>query len=73
MDDCSDCMLFHAGTKADENGNILTAGGRVIAVSCFGKTMQEALAKCYAQAEKIQFEGKTLRRDIGKDLMQLSK
>ena len=69
--DCENCFLFHAGTKANENGELLTAGGRVIAVTSLGKTMEEALANCYRQAEKIHFEGKTLRRDIGRDLMKL--
>lgn len=69
--DCENCFLFHAGTKANEKGELLTAGGRVIAVTSLGKTMEEALANCYRQAEKIHFEGKTLRRDIGRDLMKL--
>lgn len=71
FDSVSDCNLFHAGTKAGENSQILTSGGRVIAVSCFGTTMQDALSKCYENIEKIDFEGKTFRRDIGKDLMNL--
>lgn len=69
--DCENCFLFHAGTKANEKGELLTAGGRVIAITSLGKTMEEALANCYRQAEKIHFEGKTLRRDIGRDLMKL--
>ncbi|MEE1220775.1 MAG: phosphoribosylamine--glycine ligase [Bacteroidales bacterium] len=71
LDSVSDCNLFHAGTKAGEGSQILTSGGRVIAVSCFGTTMQDALSKCYENIEKIDFEGKTFRRDIGKDLMNL--
>lgn len=71
FDSVSDCNLFHAGTKAGEGEQILTSGGRVIAVSCFGTTMQDALSKCYENIEKIDFEGKTFRRDIGKDLMNL--
>lgn len=71
FDSVSDCNLFHAGTKAGEGSQILTSGGRVIAVSCFGSSMQEALNKCYENIEKIDFEGKTFRRDIGKDLMNL--
>ncbi len=71
FDQVVDCNLFHAGTKAGEGSQILTSGGRVIAVSCFGSTMQEALNKCYENIEKINFEGKTFRRDIGKDLLSL--
>lgn len=71
LDRVVDCNLFHAGTKAGENSQILTSGGRVIAVSCFGDTMQDALNKCYENIEKIDFDGKTFRRDIGKDLLNL--
>lgn len=73
MDDCGNCFLFHAGTKEDENGDIVTSGGRVIAVSCFGRTCEEALASCYAEAKNIHFDGKTYRRDIGKDLIDWKK
>ncbi len=69
LDDVGNSVLFHAGTKRDEkSGNILTNGGRVIAVSAFGKTMEEALGKAYEDAGKIVFEGKYYRTDLGKDL-----
>ncbi len=71
LDQVVDCNLFHAGTKVGEGNQILTSGGRVISVSCFGDTMQDALKKCYENIEKIDFEGKTFRRDIGKDLLSL--
>jgi phosphoribosylamine--glycine ligase len=60
-------IVFHAGTKASD-GKVLTNGGRVLAISSFGKDMKEALAKSYKNAEKIEFEGKYFRRDIGFDL-----
>lgn len=63
-----DVVLFHAGTKINENQEIVTDGGRVIAVTAMAPTMNEALEKCYKTAEKIQFEGKYYRSDIGKDL-----
>lgn len=63
-------MVFHAGTKLAE-GKIWTNGGRVIAVSSFGNSIREALERSYAGVEKIAFEGKCFRRDIGKDLMNL--
>ncbi len=62
-------QLFHAGTKADEQANILTNGGRVITASCYGNSLEEALTNCYALVDKVGFEGKTFRRDIGKDLL----
>ncbi len=60
-------MVFHSGTKA-EGENIITSGGRVLAVSAWGDTMKEALAKCYENAAKISFDGMYYRRDIGFDL-----
>ena len=63
-----DCIVFHAGTK-QEGEKILTNGGRVIAVTCYGETMQEALEKCYNNVDKISWEGKYFRRDIGKDIL----
>ena len=65
----SDNVLFHAGT-ALKDGQVVTNGGRVLAISSYGTTQSEALAKSMQGAAKIQFEGKYYRRDIGKDLIQ---
>ncbi len=60
-------LIFHAGTRT-EGGKLLTNGGRVIAITSYGTTFQDALAISNQNAEVIQFEGKNYRRDIGFDL-----
>jgi phosphoribosylamine--glycine ligase len=62
-------LVFHAGTKLNTvTGETVANGGRVMAVTSFGKTMHEALAKSYENAAKIDFKGKHYREDIGFDL-----
>lgn len=57
--------VYHAGTAVNENGDVVTAGGRVIDVTALGATFEDARNLAYEVCEKIQFEGKTLRHDIG--------
>ncbi|MCH5168164.1 MAG: phosphoribosylamine--glycine ligase [Prevotellaceae bacterium] len=67
IEDVEGSIVFHAGTemKAEQ---IVTNGGRVIAVSSYGKDKQEALQKSFREAQKIQFQDKYFRKDIGADL-----
>ena len=67
-----DSLLFHAGTARDDSGHLVTSGGRVLTASCLGSTLEEALERCYKLADRVQYTGKTLRRDIGQDLLKLS-
>ena len=67
-----DSLLFHAGTSCDDSGHLVTSGGRVLTASCLGSTLAEALERCYKLADRVQYTGKMLRRDIGQDLLKLS-
>jgi phosphoribosylamine--glycine ligase len=67
LDKTSNSIVFHSGTK-EENGNIVSNGGRVLAITSFGKDFKEALAKSYKNTEIINYEGKYFRSDLGKDL-----
>jgi phosphoribosylamine--glycine ligase len=67
LDSVGDTVVFHSGT-ALKDGQIVTNGGRVIAVSSYGTNKDEALLKSFTEAEKIKFTGKYFRRDIGSDL-----
>lgn len=67
ISDVEGSVVFHSGT-ALKNGEIVTNGGRVIAVSSYGKNKEEALRKSFTEAEKIVYKDKYFRRDIGQDL-----
>jgi len=68
LDDVKDSLVFHAGTSSDSSG-IKSAGGRVLAVTSFGKNIQEASQRSYQSISKLCFEKMNFRRDIGKDLI----
>jgi phosphoribosylamine--glycine ligase len=62
-------LMFHAGTSQDENGNVITSGGRVLALTSFGNTLEEALSRSFESAETVNFTKKYYRTDLGKDLI----
>ena len=67
IEDIDGSIVFHSGT-ALKDGKVVTNGGRVIAVSSYGKDIAEALQKSFEEAQKLQFTDKYFRRDIGQDL-----
>ena len=68
FEELGDCIPFHAGTKF-ENGKVLTNGGRVIAITATGENFKDALAKSYRNVDRLLFDKKYFRKDIGFDLM----
>lgn len=69
FDQTANSILFHAGTKKNEKGETVTNGGRVLAVTSFGNNVKEAVTQSFANAEKIQYEGKYYRKDIGYEFL----
>jgi phosphoribosylamine--glycine ligase len=67
LDRTNDCVIFHAGTKLSDN-RIVTSGGRVLAVSSWGRTMHEALEGSYNNVRLLSFDNMYYRTDIGFDL-----
>ncbi|MDR2467040.1 MAG: phosphoribosylamine--glycine ligase [Prevotellaceae bacterium] len=64
-------LIFHAGTRLDADGKLVTSGGRVFAVTATGNSIEQARTKAYKALDRITFEGKYYRRDIGNDLTEL--
>ncbi|AOZ99106.1 phosphoribosylamine--glycine ligase [Flavobacterium commune] len=68
LDKVENSIVFHAGTKLD-NGNVVSNGGRVMAITSYGDSFQEALAQSYQNVDKITFDKMNFRKDIGFDLV----
>ena len=67
IENVTDSIVFHAGTKI-ENGNVVSNGGRVLAITSYGDNFQEAIKKSYQSIEKLHFDTMYYRKDIGFDL-----
>lgn len=66
FDGKEDYYCFHAGSKFDDKGRIVTNGGRVLGITAKGATLKEARAKAYEETEWVSFQNKYMRHDIGK-------
>jgi len=71
LDNLKDVVAFHAGTAFNTDNEVVTSGGRVLAVTAHGNSIEEARGIAYREVEKIQFEGANYRHDIGLDLMRM--
>jgi len=71
LDKVKEVIPFHAGTKSGKSGEVLSNGGRVLALTALGATMEEALQKSKAAAEQVTWKDRYYRKDIGFDLLQL--
>lgn len=69
LDKVTDSIVFHAGTLMDEDGNVLTNGGRVLTVTSAAASLELALSKSYQKLKNISFENQYYRTDLGKDLL----
>ena len=69
FDDVKDSLLFHAGIQKNEHGDLVSNGGRLLAITSFGNNVKEAVTKSLTNAEKIQYEGKYYRKDIGYEFL----
>jgi phosphoribosylamine--glycine ligase len=68
IDKVKDSIVFHAGTTHDKEGNVVTNGGRVMAITSFGQDFKAALAQSYSNVDMLSFEGINYRKDLGFDL-----
>jgi phosphoribosylamine---glycine ligase len=73
LEKVNNALVFHAGTDTGQGESIITTGGRVLAVTGMGKTLQEALDAAYGETKQIRWEGMQYRKDIGQDLLKLEK
>jgi phosphoribosylamine---glycine ligase len=70
LEQVCDSIIFHAGTSLNHEGKLITSGGRVLGVTSYGATLEEALVQSYKSSESILFSGKKLRYDIGQDVLK---
>lgn len=68
LEQVTESIVFHAGTACDDAGRLVTNGGRVLAVTSYGETKEEALGHSFSSVQNIHFDGSYFRRDIGYDL-----
>ncbi len=69
LDNVPESVIFQAGTTMNDKGETVTSGGRVLAVSSYGMTIEDALATSYRGVERIHFDNSYYRKDIGRDLL----